>query len=801
MKLVNKLSLRYLQSNKRNVIVIIINIILSSMLLFTIALIASSLRNYNINKSIEDVGDYHLMLKDFDIDIYDELKENKDILDIILVQKDNLVIDNSSYNLVSFNKDIDKYIILDSGNIPEKVLEILVPSNSNYNIGDKLSNYIVVGKYSSVKSGISEYMGSFINIKDINYNEHVDYFMKFNDSIYMYSKFYKLADSLNIEYTLTKNNSRIYEKITFNDLLLQSMGQYEKISSYIYMYSIFIIVLIVISLFSIMIIKNSFEISFSRRKQYFAILRSIGTSRNMIIKMILYEIFYLSLISIPIGLLFSYLISSTLMSSINKLMIEVNTISYHTTIYPEYMIITIIFIIITIIYSAIKPIININNISIIESIKGNKSYKITKYKEDYPLIRKIFKVKGEYAYKTIKRNGIKFNIIVNSLIVSMLLFITLSGFINFIYQNNKIDLVNDYDISIGYVNNISEDKILNEIKNINNIDYINIYKSINLNFNVDNKVLTNTAINYYQDYNYKTINLVGLEETNYNALLKNIGLKESTPIVYNYDTYYENDNLKKELWFNKNIQKIDICNYQDNIVSNCYYTFNNIYLIDDTYNYIDNDLLTIVIPLSEYNEFMKVFKLYGNNLLYEIADRMNIKINTNDFIEIDSNINNIFNKYSDLEYTYQNYKLDNYEEYLTSKRIELIINYIMIFIIIISVVSIINTISANLLSREKEFLVLRSIGLEKKGINKILFIESIFIFLKAIIYGILSSTFFVLLLELLSYKMSSKLFKFPILSYGISFGGILIIVIIINLYSYLRLKDKNIIDGVRRMFI
>lgn len=757
MKLINKLSLRYLQKNKRNVFVIIINIILSSMLLFTISLIASSLRNYNINKSIETNGNYHLILKNFNIDIYDKLKENKDIQDIILVQKDNIQIDDSTYNLVSFNKDIDKYINLESGNIPNSVLEILVPSDSNYEINDTIDKYTVVGKYNNIKNSLQEYTDSLIILNNINSNNKTDYIITFNNSIYMYKKFYKLADSLNIEYTLNKNNNRIYENITFNNLLLQSMGQYEEISSYIYMYSIFIIVLIVISLFSIMIIKNSFEISLLNRKQYFATLRSIGTSKNMIIKMILYETFYLSLISIPLGFISSYLISSTLMNSINKLMIEINTISYHTTIYPEYMIITIIFIIITIIYSAIKPIININNISIIESIKGNKSYKITKYKEDYPLIRKIFKVKGEYAYKTIKRNGIKFNIIVNSLIVSMLLFITLSGFINFIYQNNKIDLFDDYDISIGYVNNINEDKILNEIKNINNIDYINIYKSINLTFNVDNKVLTNTAINYYQNYNYKTINLVGLEETNYNALLKNIGLKENTPIVYNYDTYYENDNLKKELWFNENIQKIDICNYQDNIVSNCYYTFNNIYLIDDTYNYIDNDSLTIVIPLSEYNKFMKVFKLYGNNLLYEIADRMNIKINTNDFIEIDSNINNIFNKYPDIEYSYQNYKLDNYEEYLTSKKIELIINYIMIFIIIITIVSIINTISTNLLSREKEFLILRSIGLEKKGINKILFIESIFISLKTILYGILSSTFFVLLLELTSYMMTKRI--------------------------------------------
>ena len=52
MNILNKLSLKYLKNNKRKVIVIVLNIILSTMLLFTVALGASTLRGHSVKDSI-----------------------------------------------------------------------------------------------------------------------------------------------------------------------------------------------------------------------------------------------------------------------------------------------------------------------------------------------------------------------------------------------------------------------------------------------------------------------------------------------------------------------------------------------------------------------------------------------------------------------------------------------------------------------------------------------------------------------------------------------------------------------------
>ena len=63
MSIINKLSLKYLKNNKRKVIVIVLNIILSTMLLFTVALGASTLRGHSVKDSINYVGDHHVIYK------------------------------------------------------------------------------------------------------------------------------------------------------------------------------------------------------------------------------------------------------------------------------------------------------------------------------------------------------------------------------------------------------------------------------------------------------------------------------------------------------------------------------------------------------------------------------------------------------------------------------------------------------------------------------------------------------------------------------------------------------------------
>jgi len=810
MSIINKLSLKYLKNNKRKVIVIVLNIILSTMLLFTVALGASTLRGHSVKDSINYVGDHHVIYKNLSCNLYETLINDKQIKDVIVIQEEKISHEDSSFKLVSFDKDIDEYVILDSGRYPENSNEIIVSNKSNYKINDTIGSYKIVGLYKEVKRTLELDDLTLITKDNLKNNLNANYLVTFKNSIRLYNDIYRKADEFGLKYTLDHNGDREYEQAEENGWLLQSLGHYPKVKTQIGMYSMFLVILLAISMFCVMTIKNAFEISLSERKKYFGTLRSIGTSKKQIFKIILFETALLSIVSIPIGLLFGYGFTYLLVSIVNNMMEEINAFNYEIIVYPVYMIIAFIFILITIIYSSIKPAKKSSEISPIEIIKENKTYYYEKSKENYPFIKKMFGREGELAYKTIKRNGIKSSVIINSLVVSIILFITLSAFVNFLRSNWEMENNYNHDITI-YASDISSDyKALDEIVNIKAADNISIFKRITLNFKKDNSKLTNNAISYYQNNRLSQINLVGIHQVQYEQLKKEIGLTEEVPILYNYGDYFENNNNKKVKWFNDDIREIEICSiiddYQNNIVYNkkCYYKFDNLYLLNDKLVDIENFNPMIIVPITWVDEFVvNYINLYDDTNKYEESKQITIEIDAENYIEVDKELQIIFNKYSDLELdsNYYNNPLQKHEENVTLSTISLVINIVMTFIVIISLTSIINTINTNLLLRETEFAILRSVGLSQKGLNKMLLFETMFLCIKTLLLGIPSATLFVGMLLYLSNIMTKDLFEFPIAAYFIAFIGIIIIIFIMNIFSNNKIKNNNIIDSIRKKSI
>lgn len=810
MSIINKLSLKYLKNNKRKVIVIVLNIILSTMLLFTVALGASTLRGHSVKDSINYVGDHHVIYKNLSCNLYENLINDKKISDVIVIQEEKISHEDSSFKLVSFDKDIDEYVILDSGRYPENSNEIIVSNKNNYKINDTIGSYKIVGLYKEVKRTLELDDLTLITKDNLKNNLNANYLVTFKNSIRLYNDIYRKADEFGLKYTLDHNGDRVYEQTEENRWLLQSLGHYPKVKTQIGMYSMFLVILLAISMFCVMTIKNAFEISLSERKKYFGTLRSIGTSKKQIFKIILFETALLSIVSIPIGLLFGYGFTYLLVNIVNNMMEEINAFNYEIIVYPVYMIIAFIFILITIIYSSIKPAKKSSEISPIEIIKENKTYYYEKSKENYPFIKKMFGREGELAYKTIKRNGIKSSVIINSLVVSIILFITLSAFVNFLRSNWEMENNYNHDITI-YASDISSDyKALDEIVNIKAADNISIFKRITLNFKKDNSKLTNNAISYYQNNRLSQINLVGIHQVQYEQLKKEIGLTEEVPILYNYGDYFENNNNKKVKWFNDDIREIEICSiiddYQNNIVYNkkCYYKFDNLYLLNDKLVDIENFNPMIIVPITWVDEFVvNYINLYDDTNKYEESKQITIEIDAENYIEVDKELQIIFNKNSNLELdsNYYNNPLQKHEENVTLSTISLVINIVMTFIVIISLTSIINTINTNLLLRETEFAILRSVGLSKNGLNKMLLFETMFLCIKTLLLGIPSATLFVGMLLYLSNIMTKDLFEFPITAYFIAFIGIIIIIFIMNIFSNNKIKKNNIIDSIRKKSI
>ena len=122
----------------------------------------------------------------------------------------------------------------------------------------------------------------------------------------------------------------------------------------------------------------------------------------------------------------------------------------------------------------------------------------------------------------------------------------------------------------------------------------------------------------------------------------------------------------------------------------------------------------------------------------------------------------------------------------------------MVVITLIGVTNIFNTITSNMELRQKEFAMLKSIGMTKKEFNRMINLETIFYSTKALIYGIilgLLGTF--ALYKAFSVKMASGMY-IPINPILISIIFVFILVFIIMKYSINKINKQNTIETIRK---
>ena len=119
-------------------------------------------------------------------------------------------------------------------------------------------------------------------------------------------------------------------------------------------------------------------------------------------------------------------------------------------------------------------------------------------------------------------------------------------------------------------------------------------------------------------------------------------------------------------------------------------------------------------------------------------------------------------------------------------------------ITLISVANIFNTISTNMNLRRREFAMLRSVGMTPKSFNRMIYFESLFYGLKALLYGLPAA---LLLSVLMAMSIASGITGIGVLipwaHVGICIAGVLLIVFVTMMYSMAKIKKENIMDGLR----
>ena len=844
MSILNDLTIKNLKLNKKRTIVTIVGIILSTALMVGIGLLFSSFQDYMIRETISYNGKYEAEYGDVSLDKLNSI-DKKDFSyfyqKAIGFSKFDSANEYKPYIYISsVDKEYFNELHLISGRFAENDSELVISNHINtnggasYKIGDIITlkygerviegvntlanneyyeeetlnivgekTYTIVGIVE--RSNFEDYSASGYSTFTLDMNDKdgtVNVFVMFNNKKKIIKQSEDLAKKLGYNNAISYNSTllALYGESTYGNIMKS-------------MITMIVIMLSLVSIGCIVVIYNSFAISVMERKKEFGLLSSIGATKKQLSYTVFFEALIEGIIGIILGICGAYIGIGTVILIINNLIGDILVLKLNLVTNIVFIIIPVIFMILVIFISALVPSRRAAKVSPIEAIRQNDDIKINKKKiKTGKLVNKLFGIEGEIALKNIKRNKKKYRVTIVSLFISIVLFISFSSYMNYTIDTASSvmgEVPYDYQISyFGDDNDIDAlDKISEIIKSNDVKEYVS-YSASNLSI-IGNYTYSDEYLDFYKsaygddgikaltNLKYQYISIYILDDISYNKYKELIGLDKDSVILLNKFKGVSYGNNKRVNYdipvINNGDINIKICNFDDNDED------------VDTTKYCNNNIDNIFITnksfdLIEEFSYMSDFKLIVNKKLYDnISDSGTHYTQYNIISDNTDNIDKLtkeLDKYDNVNYT-------NVKESMKQANNMILVVKILMYgfiglITLIGVTSVFNTISTSMALRKREFAVLRSIGLTRKGFNKILFFESLFFGLKSLIYAIPVSLGVTIIIHYaLADMMSINSIVIPWKAIIISIVSVFVIVLLTMMYSTSKIKKHNIIEQIR----
>ena len=300
-----------------------------------------------------------------------------------------------------------------------------------------------------------------------------------------------------------KYSSYKYELCINEDLLrFEGVNLSESTLTMIYGLAGFIMAIVLVS--SVFVIRNGFAISITERLKQYGMLSSIGATKKQIKKSVYFEGFILGIIGIPLGIfagIFAIYVLVNLVNFILKDYISNSTLLVYSMSWVA-VAISILVSTVTIWLSCKSSARRASKITPIEAIRSSNDIKLEAKKIKCPkIITKIFKTGGEIAYKNLKRSKKKYRTTVVSIIVSVVIFIAISSFIEYGFKMSGAYYTElNYNYAIYSRSTVSskdkeefakvearEKEEFNEISKFDTVDDYSINKSATFKIKIDDQ--------------------------------------------------------------------------------------------------------------------------------------------------------------------------------------------------------------------------------------------------------------------------------------------------------------------------
>ena len=847
MKVLNKLTINNLKLNKKRTTVTIIGIILSTALICAVAGVFSSFQKTIVKSYEKEPGNFHVNYKNVPEHEIKYIINNREVEKFFYTQDvgysklSGSKNENKPYlHLMEYDEVAlrEGGVHLISGRLPKNSNELLISKHIEtnggvkYNVGDKIK--IKVGKRMSNGEELDEsnpFNYEVYNEEKQEYESNkntetientvqreftiVGVIQRLSYQVETYNSpgytVITLMDNINERsnvYVKYKNPRKAYNLIKdvqkvdkmdeiyrgkynllVNTELLMFSGVARSEGTMNVVYGLIAIVIGIIIVASVFVIRNSFAISVSERMKQIGMISSVGATKKQIKKNVLYEGFILGIIGIPLGIL-SGVFATYILILFSKFMVGDMMDGMEFTFYiPLGAILISIFLGGVTIYLSTKAAAKkASKISPIEAIRSNNDIKIKAKKIKSPkLIKKIFGIGGDIAYKNLKRNKSKYRTTVISLVVSITIFISLSTFINYVFSYSGLYYEDvNFDLSIYIGRNEKREELYKKVDLISKLDGVKNYSFLENMYLIENsnidKFTTEDGKKYFNDFGNEDYDIISIGEEPYKKFIKKLGLEYEE--VKDKAIYLESG----ERTYNK--KRINVLNINKGDVIKGEYRGNKAEL--------EIAMVTKEMPIGVGNRDMLTFLISNEKMSSysyddDVINRMYIEAEDADNVEKQIIEN------EDLK----GLEVDNYKKQADQqKRMVIWISVFLYgFIIVISLIgitNIFNTITTNMNLRSKEFAMLKSIGMTKKEFNKMINLESIFYGTKSLFIGIILGCAISYWIYKIVCNGMDFGFTIPIKSIIISIIFVMIIVGIIMRYSLKKINKQNIIETIRK---
>ena len=502
MNIINRLTGRHLMQNKRRTLVTIIGVILSVTMLGAVSIGLNSFLDVLVRYTQSQTGLWHVRYEGLNKTQLDGLRSDADTKDTVIAADQGFSLlpgSENEYKPYLFLREYSQNafeklpITLREGRLPHSANEVLlsehIASNAGveYQIGDvielrlgrrvstdsrpldgldnktlyrrnedgTISETLQIDRTLKVtvvgiceRTPMEDYSApgytilSLLDESKLSDYSHVTAWVETNRiGNQVYGRAEKLAEKFGIE---------DYE---FNDRLLRYYGVIDNRNLLFMLFLVLGTVLTIIIVGSVLLIYNAFAISLSERSRDLGMLASVGATRKQKRHSVFYEGAVIGGISIPFGILFSFIGLGITFACLNPIFQDMFYIhqELRVTISWAAVVATILLTALTILLSTWIPARRAARISPIDAIRQTRDIRITaRQVRTSRLTKRLFGFEGDVALKNQKRNQKRYRTTIFSIALSVVLFIVVSSFLSYFRISEELDWEGiDYDIKVG----------------------------------------------------------------------------------------------------------------------------------------------------------------------------------------------------------------------------------------------------------------------------------------------------------------------------------------------------------------